>query len=520
MGKDAVVSILSTYLHPSEHIRNKYPNPISGHRLEGCVVIRQEVKKIRRREQMAIVVQHDDFKTEEGEYIELHAVKRWIKISTEGPAEYFFTEGEERAEEEKAEETEVPQVVNRIDIRGFLDGDVSEIVGSGVSVEDDNEPAPENVPTEGGDNPGDIFGDWGHDGICFRRRAGGERTKARLKGFPVGVVPSTVQVFEHLFLKRFVKKVIIPKTSAKLESGPLQYGEFLQWIGLWLLMGTTYFDNRRDFWSSTPFTDTDPPAFQDRFWEVRQMLECWNANMSDCFSASWVSCLDESMSKWVNKYTCPGFMCVPRKPWPLGNEYHSIACSESGLMYAIELVEGRDEPRQQPAKEFHELGKTVSLLLRLTRPLWGSSKLVILDSGFCVLQGIVELRKHGVFASALIKKRRYWPKYIRGDEIAEHFQTKEVGDVDAWGGVLDSVKFHVYCMKEPDYIMSLMSSYGTLTRSGEEKKRIYTEGSDKRQKTFKYPEVVRNHFLYRDAVDAHNSSRMDPIALEETWKTT
>ena len=42
----------------------------------------------------------------------------------------------------------------------------------------------------------------------------------------------------------------------------------------------------------------------------------------------------------------------------------------------------------------------------------------MLDSGFCVLKGIAELKKKGVFAAALIKKRRYWPKFIDGDAIA------------------------------------------------------------------------------------------------------
>ena len=42
----------------------------------------------------------------------------------------------------------------------------------------------------------------------------------------------------------------------------------------------------------------------------------------------------------------------------------------------------------------------------------------------------------------------------------------------------------------------------------------------KRSKKIRYPEVIRNHFQYRDAVDANNSDRMYPIALEETWKTT
>ena len=74
---------------------------------------------------------------------------------------------------------------------------------------------------------------------------------------------------------------------------------------------------------------------------------------------------------------------------------------------------------------------------------------VILDSGFCVLKGIIELRKKGLYASVLIKKRRFWPKYIRGEEIKAHFESLECGFADAWPGKLDNIPFHIYCMKEP-----------------------------------------------------------------------
>ena len=98
--------------------------------------------------------------------------------------------------------------------------------------------------------------------------------------------------------------------------------------------------------------------------------------------------------------------------------------------------------------------------------------------------------------------------------------TKQVGDVDAWPGKLDGIKFYAQCLKEPDYIMSLMSTYGTLERSGDTKKRTYEENGAIEWKEFKYPEVVLNHFQFCNAVDASNSSRMSPIAIEETWKTT
>ena len=79
--------------------------------------------------------------------------------------------------------------------------------------------------------------------------------------------------------------------------------------------------------------------------------------------------------------------------------------------------------------------------------------------------------------SALIKNRKYWPKYIKGDAIKEHFDDKDVGDCDSWKGNMDEVPFHVYAMKEPDYVMSLMSMYGTNLRNGKETTCEWVDGS-------------------------------------------
>ena len=90
----------------------------------------------------------------------------------------------------------------------------------------------------------------------------------------------------------------------------------------------------------------------------------------------------------------------------MGNEYHSICCALSGIMYWIELVEGKDRPPELGLPEYSSLGKTAGLMLRMCQSIYHSGKLVILDSGFCVLKGIIELKKVGVFASALIKKHQ------------------------------------------------------------------------------------------------------------------
>ena len=143
------------------------------------------------------------------------------------------------------------------------------------------------------------------------------------------------------------------------------------------------------------YTNVTKPSFVDKFWEIRQMIQKWNDHMKQTFSASWVSCLDESMSILYSKWTCPGWMFVPRKPHPYGNEYHSISDGLSGILYQIELVEGKDEPSYYKKKKKHPLGNTVGLLLRLTVSLYGKGKIVVLDSGFCVLQALLELQKNG-----------------------------------------------------------------------------------------------------------------------------
>ena len=78
-----------------------------------------------------------------------------------------------------------------------------------------------------------------------------------------------------------------------------------------------------------------------------------------------------------------------------------------------------------------------------------------------------------VYASALIKKWKYWPRYVKGDTIRDRFNNKNVGDCNSWKGV----PFHVYAMKEPDYMMSLMSVYETNQRRGKETTHEWVDGS-------------------------------------------
>ena len=80
------------------------------------------------------------------------------------------------------------------------------------------------------------------------------------------------------------------------------------------------------------------------------------------------------------------------------------------------------------------------------------------------------------------------------------------------------MKFHIVSMKEPDYVMMIMTTYGTLGEFGKEKRHYMVNGV-KHVTMFRYPEVVHNHYCYRDVIDNHNSYRMHLLSMEETWMT-
>ena len=75
----------------------------------------------------------------------------------------------------------------------------------------------------------------------------------------------------------------------------------------------------------------------------------------------------------------------------------------SGIIYTVEIIEGEDRPKDKAINPNDRLvDKTGALLLRLCESLFATGKVVILDSGFCVLKAIIALRQKGVFASELI----------------------------------------------------------------------------------------------------------------------
>ena len=365
-----------------------------------------------------IAFKHEEFEDE------LYVVQRYCMIVEEGPSDSFFSNNETVVEAEVVEEAAgspdedtdaVDALITRLaNLHTGAEID-AEINHSGVVIENDNDPLPENYQNVTDEEC--VYEDWGHTGVYHRRQIVALNHKPSLK-VRYNEKLNRVGTFELMSMKDYLKDVIVSNINKTIEGPRVTYGEYLRWLRLWFLMLTVIGPSRDAFFSHCPcdefseaplrltqymtkrrferilkavrYSKSKPPKYKDRFWEVREMIESWNANMERVFAPGWVNCLDESMSPWTNKYTCPGWVFLPRKPWPIGNEYHSICCCQSGIMWAVELVEGWDRPPEKPEEKFSDItknGSTTSLFLRLCESIFHIGLVVILDTSLTRLLG-------------------------------------------------------------------------------------------------------------------------------------
>ncbi len=149
-----------------------------------------------------------------------------------------------------------------------------------------------------------------------------------------------------------------------------------------------------------------PPPHRNRSWMLHPLIDAFNKHMAEHFNTLWSSCLNESMVAFLNEH-CPKWVCVKRKPHPFGNEYHTIACCLSKIIYQMELVETeKDRPKEghySKPKFKDVMPKTAALCCRLTEPIWGSKRVCLLDPSFRYMSTLPELEKKDVYGTTVFK---------------------------------------------------------------------------------------------------------------------
>ena len=102
------------------------------------------------------------------------------------------------------------------------------------------------------------------------------------------------------------------------------------------------------------------------------------------------------------------------------------------------------------------------------------------------------------------------------EEMIWNTQKKYVGDMNALPNIIHGKSYHMISLKESDYIMIMMTTYGML----ENLEGSYMQWRYKVSiwevvtKLFNYCEVFDNHFCYCQQVDENKNYRHCPISVE------
>ncbi len=242
----------------------------------------------------------------------LHAAEQWVIVLEQGTGEIWVGESEATVAVNPVAPNEQNEPIADFvfNAQNWAE-DIALVLEMGFKVDDDREPAPENIPTNNEPSAAGLREgqEWGWDGIDQRATLGGAMYNG--PSFANGWTPQQktfLEIFLHLFPLKFFTEVIVEATSNALnvaDSAKTTMGEMLRYVGMWMLM-SCYLKSPDYFWRSAPwmttkdddkdeendtlsftfnrymsrrrfiaitsalrFTSSNPPSFQDKFWEVR-----------------------------------------------------------------------------------------------------------------------------------------------------------------------------------------------------------------------------------------------------------
>ena len=178
------------------------------------------------------------------------------------------------------------------------------------------------------------------------------------------------------------------------DSFNITLGVFLRWLGLWTSMCVDKLGSRKAYWKAEQMADELKGLFckatygnfmsralfdkilsvfvldmyevdeanPDPFRPIRKFADAVQNKWRRSLTPSWFIVLDESMIPWLGK-GMPGWMHVPRKPHPFGQELKNACDGETGIMINFEIYEGKVPMAGK--KWVQQYGATTAQTLRL-----------------------------------------------------------------------------------------------------------------------------------------------------------
>ena len=182
-GIGAIASVMSKFVHPGKQICDKYPNRPKNNNLQGVVSAEVDAKVVRQGANtiLVLVFTHSNFPDQK-----FYSAKRYIHVTKEGEEDSLFViaeavapassageigplavDGNNRTDGEEANDAPILLSDRMSNLRSE---DRVELRRKCIAINDDNNPAPDNVPRQGETTSG--IGNWRREGIISPRKAG------------------------------------------------------------------------------------------------------------------------------------------------------------------------------------------------------------------------------------------------------------------------------------------------------------------------------------------------------------
>ena len=264
-GVGAVASLMSKFVHSSRSIRHKYPNRPKNHNLQGVILVEVDAKVVWRGADaiMVFVFTHFDFPDEQ-----FYAAKRYIHVTQEGKDDSLFVLVEsfipavsagsigplkfDKTNHANGEEENDAPILLSVRTSNLRSEDMVELRRQGISIDNDNNPAPENVLRKGENT--NRTGNWRREGIICPRKAGNlQNSFAFFRHYSHDAIlcMSLLWLFLVMFPEEYIEEFLIPETNKGLIV-PMDIQEYIQWVDCWLYMALWVgIESRRDLWSTT-----------------------------------------------------------------------------------------------------------------------------------------------------------------------------------------------------------------------------------------------------------------------------
>jgi hypothetical protein len=156
----------------------------------------------------------------------------------------------------------------------------------------------------------------------------------------------------------------------------------------------------------------------DPLYQIRETLNAFNGHMKDCLTPGKHFVIDETMNQWLG-VGMPNLEKVPRKQYPIGQEFKSLADYYTNAIIRLDTV---SDPRPKEYDTDPGMRNLLATVKRLVKPWFNSGRTIIADSWFGPPEMVSMLNELGLYSIMQVAKRRYWPRGIPSTDIIDQVE--------------------------------------------------------------------------------------------------